>query len=405
MSPPVYLKIFQVSSAFVSFISSSIMASSIAWFGSEGSTPYRRIILGLSISDIFQSLGFLGGPLAIPISRESKTVENEALSCQVNGLILQVATTAVLMHTVFLCVYYLCRLKYRMSDEKFKHKIERRFRALILTISFVAGIVPLAMNAYHINSLTLSLCTIANVPTDCWRDGTCEPSYRRLYRILSNVLVVGVNAVAMTAIVTIMVLLYHHSFVLNRRIQREVSVPTALRSASTGTSEEANQDSNELDDGKEKDLEADTPQSRVQQLSKLYQSEMMNQAVYYVGAYCLMYVPGAVSFVVCPPAFLITITMIFTPLGGFLNILVYTRPKVAELRRRYPECSRLRGFWIVLKTGGEIPDNMDLSLSCCEDCCSVPSCFLESGYDSDYSYRVSTRKLYGGPIARLPTDF
>jgi len=377
------------------------MASSIAWFGSAESTPYRRIILGLSISDIFRSLGLLFGPLAVPITKVSLTVENEVLSCRVNGLVLQVATTALAMHTVFLSVYYLFKLKYRMSNESFKHRIERRVRAFIVLFSLMSGIVPLVMNAYHISSLTLSTCTIANAPTGCWREDDCDPAYRRVFRILSYLLVVGVNVVFMAMIITIMAVLYHHTFVLKRRIQREVSVPTALRSSE----DEAPNVTDEKEVAKERDIEVGKPQIRVQQLSKLYHNEMMTQAISFVGIYFLMYIPVMVAHAGDPPDFLLAITMIFFPLGGFLNILVYTRPKVAELRRRYPECSRPRGLWMVLKTGGEIPENIDLSLSCCRDCCHVPEWMLESEYDSDYSSRVLTRQLYGGPIARLPTGF
>eukprot|EP00553_Chaetoceros_curvisetus_P001335 CAMPEP_0204622506 /NCGR_PEP_ID=MMETSP0717-20131115/8152_1 /ASSEMBLY_ACC=CAM_ASM_000666 /TAXON_ID=230516 /ORGANISM="Chaetoceros curvisetus" /LENGTH=90 /DNA_ID=CAMNT_0051637237 /DNA_START=872 /DNA_END=1141 /DNA_ORIENTATION=- len=72
--------------------------------------------------------------------------------------------------------------------------------------------------------------------------------------------------------------------------------------------------------------------------------------------------------------------MTFFPLGGFLNILVYTRPKVASLRRTHPECSRIRGFWMVLHAGGEIPDEIDLSVSFCHGCCRLPA-WLESEYE------------------------
>ena len=68
--PPGYFTILQTSAASISFLSSSLMAMSIAWFGNTGlSSPYRRIIFGLSISDIFQSFAFLSGPFAVPRPR------------------------------------------------------------------------------------------------------------------------------------------------------------------------------------------------------------------------------------------------------------------------------------------------------------------------------------------------
>ncbi len=75
-----------------------------------------------------------------------------------------------------------------------------------------------------------------------------------------------------------------------------------------------------------------------------------------------------------PPEFLHAVAKSFFPLGGFLNILVYTRPKVAVFRRTHPICSLVRDFWLVLDGGGEIPkeEHFDLSISCCQTCCRAP---------------------------------
>ncbi len=57
-----------------------------------------------------------------------------------------------------------------------------------------------------------------------------------------------------------------------------------------------------------------------------------------------------------PNEFLGIITALLYPLGGFFNILVYTRPNVASFLRKCPECSWCEAFWLVLKAGGEVPD-------------------------------------------------
>lgn len=46
---------------------------------------------------------------------------------------------------------------------------------------------------------------------------------------------------------------------------------------------------------------------------------------------------------------------VFYPLGGALNILVYTRPKILLIRRRHPDYSWLRAFWLVMTAGGQLP--------------------------------------------------
>jgi len=51
-----------------------------------------------------------------------------------------------------------------------------------------------------------------------------------------------------------------------------------------------------------------------------------------------------------------------------VNILIYTRPHAVSLRRNHPNCSRIKALWLVLKAGGEVPDEIDLSKTfdlCC----------------------------------------
>ncbi len=50
------------------------------------------------------------------------------------------------------------------------------------------------------------------------------------------------------------------------------------------------------------------------------------------------------------------ITSFLYPLGGFFNILVYTRPKVVRLLYLYPDLSRLTALRLVIQAGGEMPD-------------------------------------------------
>ena len=50
---------------------------------------------------------------------------------------------------------------------------------------------------------------------------------------------------------------------------------------------------------------------------------------------------------------------IFWPLGGFFNILIYTRPKVSRYKDSNPEYSRLYVFLIIVLSGGEVPTEID----------------------------------------------
>ncbi|GFH44351.1 hypothetical protein CTEN210_00825 [Chaetoceros tenuissimus] len=53
---------------------------------------------------------------------------------------------------------------------------------------------------------------------------------------------------------------------------------------------------------------------------------------------------------------------LFAPLGGFFNILIYTRPKIASIRKLYPDYANsywIKLFFMVVLHGGEVPDEID----------------------------------------------
>ncbi len=96
-------------------------------------------------------------------------------------------------------------------------------------------------------------------------------------------------------------------------------------------------------------------------ISRLYKRELVTQACCYVASFCCtIFINSAANIKLVlgrqPSLALIFTTTLLYPLGGFFNILVYTRPNVASFLRKCPECSWLEAFWLVLKAGGEIPD-------------------------------------------------
>ncbi|GFH49736.1 hypothetical protein CTEN210_06212 [Chaetoceros tenuissimus] len=54
------------------------------------------------------------------------------------------------------------------------------------------------------------------------------------------------------------------------------------------------------------------------------------------------------------------ISSLFYPIGGLLNMLVYTRPKVKALKKLLPELPLYGCFFIVVANGGEVPSLADL---------------------------------------------
>ncbi len=405
-SAPEYLRIFQVSTASVSFFASSVMATMIAWPGNGGlSSPYRRIVFGLSVSDILQSFALMTGPLSVPSSIDASWGWGNDASCHANGVILCLGGGGVILYTVFLCLYYLCKLKSKMSDDLFKLRLEVKIHTIIIVYNLGLAFAALALNVFHTNNAFFSFCSFASIPTGCTEHadlvGECDATIGprvNFFIIIGNV---AVPAMCWLGIIVTMTQLFLHANRLNNRVKEELgnSLPTLLRTSrprEEGQSENPQNPEN-----------PETPQEQLHHASRLYRREILLQASFYVGAFTLCYLPMMIGFLCAlfsnyDVDIVMAIGIFFYPLGGLLNIIVYTRPKVAHLRRSNPEVSRIWGLWLVLKAGGEIPDASEESLSC-QMCCCTTIGRTDDSEDEDNS-EIIPQSIYlfphsrGGPL-------
>ena len=61
------------------------------------------------------------------------------------------------------------------------------------------------------------------------------------------------------------------------------------------------------------------------------------------------------------PDWIFVVISIFSPLGGFFNVLIYTRPKIQSMRKLFPcyeNSSWIKLFFLVICNGGEVPDEI-----------------------------------------------
>jgi len=114
----------------------------------------------------------------------------------------------------------------------------------------------------------------------------------------------------------------------------------------------------------------------LEQLCTLYMKETITQAALFVLGYILVYIVPLIALILGYLGKLehsiedgpipILISSIF-PLGGFFNILIYCRPKVAALRRQQAGLSWIGALFHVIRAGGEIPKHLPEHLFCCSN--------------------------------------
>ncbi len=110
--------------------------------------------------------------------------------------------------------------------------------------------------------------------------------------------------------------------------------------------------------------DTDTTCADADMLFRLYKKELISQVCCYSMVFCLSYLPYIVVAIILQTPYRVSnnglrALFILYPLAGFFNIIVYTRWNVRSWKRRHPQCSWLRSFWLVLKAGGDLPSKND----------------------------------------------
>ena len=118
--------------------------------GAKFSNPFRRLIFGLSIMDVIQSLAMICGPFALPKDMDGVLWSNgNTATCNVQGFALHVGFAGVPMYTLSLSVYYLCAVKLNMNDRTFAKGVEPYLHAGSIIWTFAGGIACWSSGSFN----------------------------------------------------------------------------------------------------------------------------------------------------------------------------------------------------------------------------------------------------------------
>lgn len=265
----------------------------------------NKIMLVLSISDVFYSLftHFLGTWL-IPHGESFGSAGNKA-SCTFQGLISQFCGSTV-YYNATLAASYLLMVRYEWSEHKLR-KIQPILLYLPFSICLISTIVPLFLDAYNYTGTWF--CWIAPYPLDCGEpDAEVECERGGTYKSLFLWLCMLPVAMSNMVIIGSMYMLY-------RTVKQQESAIGDFQSGGAKS--------------------GDSNSKRVAM-----------QGIFFVGAflitYFFYYIAGAIYMAGIPPPkpmWLYLTVSVFLPLQGFLNLLVYIRPKVSKYMTDNPAVS------------------------------------------------------------------
>ncbi|GFH46503.1 hypothetical protein CTEN210_02977 [Chaetoceros tenuissimus] len=422
--------------ASISLVASSILSLMIITSEKGFKSPYSRIIWGLSLADILQSLNFLLSPFLSPKENPDSIFSKGSVeSCEGTGFFGSIGGTAIPLYTLFLTYYFLRRVKYKVKPEQFAKFEEKLICSLIWIFSIGTNIVALAKGQINATKYG-SICMIASRPYDCATNDTKECTRgekAKLYSVVTLIVPIVISFLCLFAVLGVftchvysiekhlvsrqkeaetdseqkplrvkkvvqeqldtnreeLLAKYKQNNTSKSRISTDASrgkssndsegigqkfnfiLPSSLDDDSPTALQDDHLQKLESEDEKSSNSQKDHPQQPQPQGMALTKAAGL-QSILYILAFMLVYSGPVIALFLRFSKKENTdanfwINSLFLPIGGFLNILIYTRPKVKALRELIPELSNLLCFLIVIAFGGECPSLVDLQLWSSDD--------------------------------------
>lgn len=287
----------------------SIMGSSMIVYlvqKSSRKTPYKRILLGLSLADIVASLSWALSPFLLPVASSQRVwARGTDATCMFLGFLTQLSFIAI-WYNGMLSFYYLLTVRYRVSATTFATRYEPWVHVLSIGYNVIAGIVGYAKGYYSEMELGQG-CFIAEYPDGCEINGGCTGA------------IIGWITSGAAAVI------FFFSILINNLI-----IYCHVRKTTNRTIN--------------KSFQGRAPQHRRIQA-------VATQAFLYVATFLVAYVwafairvAESLGFQAADEARLypiLVLSSIFLPLQGVFNLFVYSRPNYLRVRHIYPKESKI----------------------------------------------------------------
>jgi hypothetical protein len=309
-------------------------------------------------------------------------IGNDA-TCELQAFSSVIGACGGVLYSFSLTLYFLLVIKFELSEVKIKKKFEPLMHLFPILYSFIMGVFIYATHNYNLSGTT---CWIESRPLGCKTnpDVECEsignpvllkwisfgiPSFSVFF---ANCFILGV----------IWHKVYSQSQARKKHYRMQSWAAPARRPEDQEETQGPQTQTQETSSDKgcshflclsscaksshqqQQDLSSESPLAvRLARPSRAMVQRMreisIRAAAYIIGflmtyifsiVYRLWQLQGGVPF------FIIFFARFFYPLQGFFNVLIYTYPHVESFRRNHDQCSWLRAFIEVVKSGGDNDD-------------------------------------------------
>ena len=352
----------------ISLFFSSIIVFMILAASDGLQSPYSRIIFFLGIGDIIFSLSFLLGPHLLPKDVPfGPWAKGNVASCDAVGFLMHTGIALNQLYTLALSYYFLKRVKDKMKPPEFARKHERLMHASFWILAVVPNIIALVREDFNPVE-TGDLCVMIDKPIDCSLNDDVECIRGENANKDGIFLASSISFVVFNLIILNFTRLTNHIY----KAEKLMRLESAMQNGNDSNDDAAKYSfCKEVTQyfcgccfrrGNKKDVEEEeNAPNQTPKHSLAFESFI--QSGLWVAIFLIVYVPvvlvfGMKAMGVARPPWLLWGPSILTPIGGALNIFVYTRPKIEKMKRVFPEVADAPYyglFLIVLFSGGKCP--------------------------------------------------
>ncbi|KAL3929983.1 MAG: hypothetical protein SGBAC_011967 [Bacillariaceae sp.] len=341
------LSFLMIPSAILSLLGSSYIIRSIR--AEKKSSPYRRLMLAMSVCDIISTVAYVLQPFFGP--RDSPfayvmTIGNDA-TCTMIGAWNQMTYMAH-WYAAALSFYFVSTVRYGVSETTFAKNYERWIHSIIITFHVVTAVFGVVGDVYFQRQINPG-CWVATPPHTC--------SGANCYPVLIAYIFGFPTIVALFVVLINNIRLYTH--VKHTILEGQRKAMEAEERLRMYQQKQQQQLQKADEDKKESALEPTnnnaTPNSVLQSSNKQWERvrQVRIQSALYVLAYLITFLWSAIINILVGRDFedhyqhagrvyfpLLVLQAIFVPSQGVFNAMVFFRPKFLASRNKFPKQTR-----------------------------------------------------------------
>jgi len=315
------------------------------------SHTFHRIMVGLSLADIFLSLAISFGTIPSPMGPyAAEFARGNTSTCDAQGFFYLFGTASAPLYSITLQLYFLLRIKYNLAKEKLVKNVEPFLHAAPIVYGLIAAIVPLSLGS--INETSYGSCFISSHPFGCRgnvsvelalnKGNECTRSIKIELALLRWIIFGIPHLIIFIFLCVISWMMYFAMRELELRKVKHMFLPS--------------------DETLRKEI---LQQRRIHERSQ----KILKRAFSYLAAFALPFI-NALLFVIVTwtghynSIYTLVISFVY-PLHGLYNLIVFLWPLVMKLKEENEDFSLLQNTIIAIQTYDRAPrrDKSDSSTS------------------------------------------